>query len=209
MWAGPYPPDDRHLLEGRVLRLGPAIASSTEWSSSTANAAQDRPPDDRVSRMRPVELRIRRTGSHCRKARALGPPALRAGSVTQEVLDLVRARFGDHFGDLEPFGWGRDACRCAEGVAAFHRHRLAGLRGLSGCDEAGRGFPLARSHLALPELRPADRHGGRRGGRGGLQEGSGPSQCGRRLHPTGDRLARVCPGHLLAPDARLCAHPTT
>ena len=26
-------------------------------------------------------------------------------AVTQEVLELVRRRFGNHFGDLEPFGW--------------------------------------------------------------------------------------------------------
>lgn len=26
-------------------------------------------------------------------------------SITREVLDLVAARFSDHFGDLEPFGW--------------------------------------------------------------------------------------------------------
>jgi deoxyribodipyrimidine photolyase-related protein len=26
-------------------------------------------------------------------------------AITREVIELVRGRFGDHFGDLEPFGW--------------------------------------------------------------------------------------------------------
>ena len=48
--------------------------------------------------------------SENRKAlpRGLRPPPRRRFSpdaVTGAVMDLVAARFGDHFGDLEPFGW--------------------------------------------------------------------------------------------------------
>ncbi|MDT8854409.1 cryptochrome/photolyase family protein [Paracoccaceae bacterium Fryx2] len=40
--------------------------------------------------------------------RGLRPPPRRRfapDAITRAVLDLVAARFGDHFGDLEPFGW--------------------------------------------------------------------------------------------------------
>ena len=40
--------------------------------------------------------------------RGLRPPARRRfvpDAITGEVMTLVAARFGTHFGDLEPFGW--------------------------------------------------------------------------------------------------------
>ncbi|MDP5306591.1 cryptochrome/photolyase family protein [Paracoccus spongiarum] len=43
-----------------------------------------------------------------RLPRGLTPPPRRRftpDATTREVLDMVGARFGDHFGDLEPFGW--------------------------------------------------------------------------------------------------------
>ncbi len=41
--------------------------------------------------------------------RGLRPPARQRfapDAITRDVLTLVAARFGDHFGDLRPFGWG-------------------------------------------------------------------------------------------------------
>ncbi len=32
-------------------------------------------------------------------------PRFAPDAITRDVIDLVSARFGDHFGDLEPFGW--------------------------------------------------------------------------------------------------------
>jgi deoxyribodipyrimidine photolyase-related protein len=39
--------------------------------------------------------------------------------ITREVLDLVRARFADHFGDLEPFGWGVTRTDALEALRHF------------------------------------------------------------------------------------------
>ncbi len=44
------------------------------------------------------------------------PPSFEPDAVTQEVLALVEARFGDHFGDLAPFGF---AITRADAEAAF------------------------------------------------------------------------------------------
>jgi deoxyribodipyrimidine photolyase-related protein len=40
-------------------------------------------------------------------------------ALTREVLDLVEARFGDHFGDLEPFGYAVTAAQAKEALEAF------------------------------------------------------------------------------------------
>jgi deoxyribodipyrimidine photolyase-related protein len=55
------------------------------------------------------------------------PPPLRRfapDSVTREVLHLVGARFADHFGDLEPFGWGVTRAEAMEALAHFVAHCL-------------------------------------------------------------------------------------
>lgn len=51
-------------------------------------------------------------------ARHVPPPRARfdPDPVTREVLDMVARRFGDHFGDLEPFGW---AVTRADALAAL------------------------------------------------------------------------------------------
>ncbi len=40
-------------------------------------------------------------------------------NTTRAVLDLVAARFGDHFGDLEPFGWGVTREQALEALEHF------------------------------------------------------------------------------------------
>jgi deoxyribodipyrimidine photolyase-related protein len=40
-------------------------------------------------------------------------------AITTEVMDLVAARFGDHFGDLEPFGWPVTRAHALEALAHF------------------------------------------------------------------------------------------
>ncbi len=57
--------------------------------------------------------------------------------------------------------------------------------------------------VAVPERRPAAAGRGVRCGPGRIRRGPGPDRVGRRVHPTGDRLARVRVGRLLALDARL------
>lgn len=53
--------------------------------------------------------------------RPLFPP----DDITREVLDLVEIRFGDHFGDLEPFDWPLTAAQAEDAAEAFFRERLA------------------------------------------------------------------------------------
>ena len=50
------------------------------------------------------------------------PPRFAPDAITREVLDLVRARFPDHFGDLEPFGW---AVTRADALKAFEKPSCA------------------------------------------------------------------------------------
>jgi deoxyribodipyrimidine photolyase-related protein len=55
------------------------------------------------------------------------PPAPKfvPDAVTQEVIELVRARFPDHFGDLEPFGWPVTRAEALQAAEAFFAQRLA------------------------------------------------------------------------------------
>lgn len=50
-----------------------------------------------------------------RPARLRFPP----DDLTRTVLDLVRQRFGHHFGDLEPFGWGVTRAAALEALDSF------------------------------------------------------------------------------------------
>ncbi|MDX2288673.1 MAG: cryptochrome/photolyase family protein [Hyphomicrobiaceae bacterium] len=65
------------------------------------------------------------------------PPRFAPDAITTEVLELVARRFGNHFGDLEPFGWpvtradaeaARDAF-LAYGLASFGDYQDAMLTG--------------------------------------------------------------------------------
>ncbi|MDX2265373.1 MAG: cryptochrome/photolyase family protein [Hyphomicrobiales bacterium] len=52
------------------------------------------------------------------------PPRFEPDAVTREVLDLVGARFGNHFGDLEPFWFGVTRAQAEEAFAHFLTHAL-------------------------------------------------------------------------------------
>jgi len=61
------------------------------------------------------------------KAGLRAPPAPKFApdAITQEVIALVGARFADHFGDLEPFGWPVTRAEALEAAEAFFARRLA------------------------------------------------------------------------------------
>ncbi|WP_297767397.1 cryptochrome/photolyase family protein [uncultured Roseovarius sp.] len=48
-------------------------------------------------------------------------------AVTEEVLDLVEARFGDNFGDLRPFWFGVTSAQAKRGLDHFAKNLLAGF----------------------------------------------------------------------------------
>ncbi len=47
------------------------------------------------------------------------PAGFKPDKITREVLKLVDARFGDHFGDLEPFWFGVTAAQAEEALESF------------------------------------------------------------------------------------------
>ncbi|TAD84791.1 MAG: cryptochrome/photolyase family protein, partial [Sphingomonadales bacterium] len=51
-------------------------------------------------------------------------PKFAPDAITQEVITLVAARFPDHFGDLEPFGWPVTRAEALEAAEAFFARRL-------------------------------------------------------------------------------------
>ncbi|MEC3859654.1 cryptochrome/photolyase family protein [Mesobacterium sp. TK19101] len=53
-----------------------------------------------------------------------GPPRFTPDPVTEEVLDLVEARFGNSFGTLRPFWFGTDAEQAQQALDAFVTHAL-------------------------------------------------------------------------------------
>ena len=59
--------------------------------------------------------------------RAPEPPAFSPDAVTREVMALVEARFPDHFGTLERFGWPVTAADARAMLDDFVRYRLAGF----------------------------------------------------------------------------------
>jgi len=54
------------------------------------------------------------------------PPAPKfvPDAITREVIELVAARFPDHFGDLEPFGWPVTRAEALQAAEAFFAQRL-------------------------------------------------------------------------------------
>ncbi|WP_284125989.1 cryptochrome/photolyase family protein [Parerythrobacter aestuarii] len=51
-------------------------------------------------------------------------PLFEPDAITREVLDLVAERFGDHFGDLEPFQWPVTRDEAEQAADAFFAERL-------------------------------------------------------------------------------------
>ncbi|WP_121629538.1 cryptochrome/photolyase family protein [Tropicibacter alexandrii] len=52
------------------------------------------------------------------------PMQFTPGEVVEEVLDLVEARFGDHFGDLRPFHFATDRGQARRALSHFVKHAL-------------------------------------------------------------------------------------
>ena len=61
-------------------------------------------------------------------------------AVTQEVLELVRRRFGNHFGDLEPFGWAVTRRDALEALDSFVDVCLPLFGDFQDAMKAGEGF---------------------------------------------------------------------
>jgi deoxyribodipyrimidine photolyase-related protein len=53
-----------------------------------------------------------------------GPLQFEPDATTREVLDLVGTRFGDHFGDLEPFNFATTRAEALEALTYFIKHAL-------------------------------------------------------------------------------------
>ena len=68
------------------------------------------------------------------------PPAFPPDAVTREVLDLVRSRFGDHFGSLEPFRWAVTRADALGALAHFVAYRLASYGDFQDAMRAGSDF---------------------------------------------------------------------
>ena len=61
-------------------------------------------------------------------------------AVTREVLDVVRRRFGNNFGDLEPFGWAVTRAQALEALDHFVSDCLPGFGDYQDAMKAGEGF---------------------------------------------------------------------
>jgi deoxyribodipyrimidine photolyase-related protein len=60
--------------------------------------------------------------------------------ITREVLDLVARRFGNHFGDLEPFGWGVTREHALEALQHFIETCLGGFGDYQDAMKTGEDF---------------------------------------------------------------------
>ncbi len=77
--------------------------------------------------------------------KGFAPPARRRfapDAVTREVLDLVQRRFGDHFGDLEPFGWAVTRDQALQALDHFIQDCLSGFGDYQDAMKAGEDFLL-------------------------------------------------------------------
>lgn len=70
--------------------------------------------------------------------------------LVEEVLELVEARFGDHFGHLRPFGFATDRAQALEVLDDFIAHRLACFGDYQ--DAMVTGEPLLWHSLLSPAL---------------------------------------------------------
>jgi deoxyribodipyrimidine photolyase-related protein len=71
-------------------------------------------------------------------------------AITREVMDLVTARFGDHFGTLDGFGWPVTRDRALEALADFITHALPGFGDYQDAMRAG--APFVFHSLLAPAL---------------------------------------------------------
>ncbi|MCG6122496.1 MAG: cryptochrome/photolyase family protein [Microvirga sp.] len=81
------------------------------------------------------------------------PPAHRRfapDAMTREVMDLVAARFSEHFGDLEPFGWAVTRVDALRALETFVAERLSGYGDYQ--DAMKEGEPFLFHSLISPYL---------------------------------------------------------
>ncbi len=124
--------------------------------------------------------------------------------ITREVIDLVADRFGDHFGDAEPFWFAvtrKDAEKArdhfiAEALASFGDYQDAMLGDEKFLYHSLLSFYINAGLLDPRRSVPA--------GRRSVRERRRTAQCRRRVHPPDHRLARIRARDLLAQDAGLC-----
>ena len=192
----------------RIPPLGARARSSCGWSSSTARcAAPDRPADGRRrAGRRRVELRRREPQARWR--RGLVPPApLRfpPDAITREVMELVEARFADHFGDSRRLRLAGDARRRPRRRWTISSpHRLPRFGDYQ--DAMARGEALLFHALISTSLNAGLLDAARvcEARRGRLSRRRCAAERGGGLHPPDPRLAGIRARHLLAEDAGLC-----
>ncbi|TVR11363.1 MAG: cryptochrome/photolyase family protein [Salinarimonadaceae bacterium] len=77
-------------------------------------------------------------------------PRFSPDALTREVMDLVAARFPDHFGDLEPFGWAVTRHEALRALDVFVSERLSGYGDYQ--DAMKQGEPFLFHSLISPYL---------------------------------------------------------
>lgn len=80
-------------------------------------------------------------------------------AITAEVIDLVRHRFGHHFGDLEPFGWGVTRAEACRALAHFIADALPRFGDYQDAMKTGEGFlfhALVSPYLNAGLLQPLE-----------------------------------------------------
>ena len=114
-WQGffrpPHPHPPRMIASsarGTPSPAGRKAARACAWSSSIARLRAETGPAD-AGRAIPSAIAGTFDAENRKPLPASEQPPERLrfepNALTRKVLDLVRRRFGNHFGDLEPFGW--------------------------------------------------------------------------------------------------------
>ena len=133
-----------------------------------------------------------------------GVPALETlapDAVTKDVLALVATRFGDHFGDLEPFTFAVTRDQALRVLKHFIAERLPGFGDHQDMMITGQPV-LYHAHISFYlncGLLLSD--GGRARGRNRVAGRPCAAERGRGLHPPDSRLARIYARDLLAENA--------
>ncbi len=131
------------------------------------------------------------------------PPRFAPDAITEEVLDLVAARFAGNFGTLRPFGWATtraDALRALDHFIAQALPTFGDEQDAMLADDPTLSHALISPYLNLGLLDPLEVC---RRAEAEWRAGPRTPQRGRGLHPPDPRLARIRAGHLLPRRPRL------